>query len=138
MIVREAEARWQGAGVDFAEAMAGGLELMDRLVGYQAVLVVDAAVTGQAQPGEIYTLDAESLGASVIGGAHGAHLGTALELGRTLGVRMPRVAVLAIEAADVATIGETLTPAIRAAVEPAVADVLVLAAELLEEVRADA
>lgn len=134
LAVRAARERWKGDGVDFDEAMAGGLELLDRLVGYRAVLVVDAAVTGQAAPGEVFLLDAASLASGVVGGAHGADLGTALAVGMALGVPMPRVEVLAIEAADIATVGEALTPAVAGAIGSAAAAVLEMASALAEEV----
>lgn len=139
LVIRAVQARWTGAGVDFAEAMAGGLELMDLLSGYRAAVIVDAAVTGQAVPGEIYTLAPESLGTAVTGGAHGAHLGTALEVARRLGLPMPeRLEVVAIEAQDVSGFGESLTPALAAAIEPAAAFVLRLAEALVQEVSARA
>lgn len=133
--VRLAASRWQGRGVDFAEAMVGGLELMDLLAGYQAALIVDAAVTGCAAPGEVFLIDVDSLPAFAGGGAHGAHLGTALETAARLGVAMPsRVVALAIEAGDVETLGEELTPPVAAAMETACTAILSLATELVSGV----
>lgn len=133
--VRRAQARWAGSNVEFCEAAAGGLELMDILTGYQAALVVDVALTGQVPPGEIYSLDLESLPALDTGGAHGAHLGTALEVARRMGIPMPRhLEVLALEAADVTSLGEELTPAVAAAIEPAAEAILRLVGSLLVRV----
>lgn len=97
--VRMAESRWGGEGVDFKEGAAGGLELLDMLHGYKAALIVDAATTGQAEPGEVYIIALESLPALADGGAHGAHLGTALEVAQRMGIPMPeRIEAIAIEA----------------------------------------
>jgi len=136
LAVQAAAASWNGTGaVDFAVAMAGGLELMDRLAGYGAALLVDAAVTGQSPPGELYLLSVEGMVAAGTGGAHGAHLGTALETARRLGVAMPpRLEVLAVEAQDIVTLGEEPTAAVAAAVAPAAAEIGRLAAALYQEV----
>ncbi|MGE5675529.1 MAG: hydrogenase maturation protease [Mycobacterium leprae] len=139
LAVRAAEARWQGGGVDFDEAMAGGLELLDRISGYQAVLVVDAAVTGERAPGEVYLIDLASLPAGLAGDAHGADLGTALVTGRRLSVPLPkRLELLAIEAGDINSLGETLTRPVAAAIPTAVDAILATTAALVREVGTDA
>ena len=57
--------------------------------------------------------------------AHGIDLPGALALGRTLGLPMPaEVRVVAIEAESVLEFRHDMTPAVAAAVEPAVAAVL--------------
>jgi hydrogenase maturation protease len=136
--VRRARAAWQGGGVDFAETVAAGLEFLDMLTGYRSALVVDAAATGQAAPGDCFLVDLASLPALADGGAHGAHLGTALEIAARMSIPMPaRIQALAIEIED-GSLGERMTPAVQAGVERAVPEILRLARELLEEVGPDA
>ncbi|HYF95303.1 MAG TPA: hydrogenase maturation protease [Symbiobacteriaceae bacterium] len=136
LAVQAAEALWEGPdGVDFSVAMAGGLELMDLLAGYGAALVVDAAVTGHAAPGELYLLNVQGLAAAGAGGAHGAHLGTALETARRLGITMPaRLKVLAAEAQNIYSFGEQPTAAVAAAIGPAAVLIGKLARSLLQGV----
>ena len=121
-LVRE---RLDGApGVDVEEEEAGGLRLMERMAGYDRAVLVDAAVTGGA-PGEVRRLVPEDLPTQRTAAAHGIDLSRALALGRQLGYPMPEeVRIVAIEAASVLEFREDMTPAVAAAVEPAVAAVL--------------
>jgi hydrogenase maturation protease len=112
------------ADVDVEEEEAGGLRLMERMTGYDRVVLVDAAVTG-GTPGEIRRLGPEDLPTQRTGVAHGIDLPRALALGRQLGYPMPsEVRIVAIEAASVLEFREDMTPAVAAAVLPAVAAVL--------------
>jgi hydrogenase maturation protease len=111
-------------GVDVAEEEAGGLRLMERMTGYDRAVLVDAAVTG-GTPGEIRRLSPEDLPTQRTAAAHGIDLPRALALGRQLGYAMPsEVRIVAIEAASVLEFRDDMTPAVAAAVEPAVAAVL--------------
>jgi len=124
--VRRAQARYNGKGVTFAEASGGGLELLDRMVGHPAVLIVDAAVTGMAPPGTVLLLSPESLPAGV-SDAHGAGLGTALAIGRRMGLALPeRLDVLAIEALSMDEPGAGLSPPLANSLEDAVAAILAM------------
>jgi len=110
--------------VDVQEDEAGGLRLMERLTGYERAIVVDAIVSG-GTPGTIRCLEAGELPTQRTAIAHGIDLPRALELGRALGLAMPaRVRVVAIEAASVLEFRHDMTPAVAAALEPAVAAVL--------------
>ncbi|HEX9187086.1 MAG TPA: hydrogenase maturation protease [Vicinamibacteria bacterium] len=121
-LVRE---RLDGApGVDVEEEEAGGLRLMERMAGYDRAVLVDAAVTG-GTPGEIRRLTPDDLPTQRTAVAHGIDLPRALALGRQLGYAMPSaVRIVAIEAESVLEFRHEMTPAVAAAVEPAVAAVL--------------
>ena len=106
------------------EDEAGGLRLMERLTGYERAIIVDAIVTG-GTPGTIRRMDSGDVPTQRTAIAHGIDLPRALELGRSLGLAMPsRVRVVAIEAASVLEFRHDMTPAVAAALEPAVATVL--------------
>jgi hydrogenase maturation protease len=112
------------ADVDVLEEEAGGLRLMERLTGYDRAVLLDACVTG-GRPGTIRRLDAGENVTQRTAVAHGIDLPRALALGRSLGLPMPgSVRVVAIEAESVLEFRETMTPAVEAAIEPAVAAVL--------------
>jgi hydrogenase maturation protease len=117
--------RLNGApGVDVEEEEAGGLRLMERMTGYDRVVLVDAAVTG-GTPGEVRRLTPDDLPTQRTATAHGIDLPSALLLGRQLGYPMPsEVTIVAIEAESVLEFRHDMTPAVAAAVEPAVAAVL--------------
>lgn len=112
------------ADVDVAEEEAGGLRLMERLAGYDRAVIVDACVTG-GRPGTIRRLEAGEDVTQRTAVAHGIDLPRALALGRSLGLPMPGgVRVVAIEAESVLEFRETMSPAVEAALEPAIVAVL--------------
>ncbi len=110
--------------VEVREEEAGGLRLMEAMTGYDRAVVVDAAVTGGA-PGTIRCVGPEELPTQRTAIAHGIDLPRALELGRRLGLPMPAsVRVVAVEAESVLEFRSDMTPAVAAALEPAVEAVL--------------
>lgn len=114
------------ADVDVLDEEAGGLRLMEVMTGYDRAIVVDAAVTGGA-PGSIRCLGPAEVPTQRTAIAHGIDLPRALELGRVLELPMPYdVRVVAIEAERVLEFSHEMTPAVAAALEPAVETVLEL------------
>ena len=110
--------------VEVHEEEAGGLRLMERLSGYDRAILVDAIVS-DGVPGEIRLLNPDEVPTQRTAIAHGIDLPGALALGRSLGLPMPAaVRVVAIEAASVLEFRHDMTPAVAAAVEPAVSAVL--------------
>jgi hydrogenase maturation protease len=103
-------------GVEVAESEVGGLRLLELLRGYDRAILVDA-LKSDRQPGDIALFDAnEFRGGHRWGAAHSIHLGTALELGDELGYDMPsECTVYAVEAVDVETFGEELSPPVAEA-----------------------
>src|SRR4030042_2064438 len=70
-------------GVDVEELPASGLELLDVVLGYDKVVIVDAIKTDGGVPGEYYILDEKDFEKSVHGASpHGINMATALALGR--------------------------------------------------------
>lgn len=115
------------AGVECDRQASGGLALMERLVGYDRVILIDAIQTRNGRPGAVYRFALDDLPTLHTDSAHDASLQTALDLGRRLGARLPEdIVVIAIEAADVLDFDETLSAPVAAAVPAAVA--LVMAA----------
>ncbi len=115
----------------------GGLSLMERLVNYQSVILIDSLNTGKRPQGTVVTFTLEDLVDLTFGhtsAAHDASLKTALEMGRKLGVILPAdkdVHVVAIEAQHVYDFKEDLSPAITAALPLAIQHVF----DLLKEVQ---
>jgi hydrogenase maturation protease len=114
----------------------GGLSLMERLIGYQSVILIDSLNTGQHPQGSVVTFTLEDLVDLTYGhtsAAHDASLKTALDMGRKLGVILPAdkdVHVVAIEAQHVYDFKEELSPAITAALPSAIQEVF----DLLNEI----
>jgi len=107
-----------------AEAYAGGLRLMEAMAGYRRAVIVDAMTTGKAPPGTVVRMKVPH-GTRNLFCAHDGDLESALALGRDLGLSLPEeIEVVGVEAGDVETFSEELTPLVRAAVPAAVAAVL--------------
>jgi hydrogenase maturation protease len=108
--------------VEVVQSEVGGLRLLELVRGFTRVIIIDAlrspAESGR-HPGEVYRYEAKDFkGGHRYGSAHSIGLDTALEIGRKLGYDMPEeVTVFAIEAEDVETFGEELSPPVAAAAE---------------------
>lgn len=120
-------------GPEIDRCSLGGLRLMERLLGYRRAVIVDAMAGGIEPPGAVRLRTLGQLpdaSAGHLGSAHDASLQTALAAALALGASTPEeVLVLSVEAASVRTFTEELTPAVAAAVEPAVERLLELCAE---------
>ncbi len=125
-VVREVARRLAGRpGVDVHETEEMGLALLDWIVGYDALILVDAIQTGAAAPGTIKTLAGDQLPDTGARTPHFLGVGETLKLGEILGLAMPReVRVLGVEVADPFTLGTELTPALQAAL-PRIVDAVV-------------
>ena len=87
---RVGDAARSGA-VELDRMSVGGLTLMERLVGYERAIVVDA-VLGPDPPGTIRALPLQAAAARPGGhldSAHDASLAEAIDAGRALGARLP-------------------------------------------------
>ena len=121
--------------VDVTEDYWGGLRLMERMIGYDAAIVVDAICTG-ATPGTIHHLTVDMVATQKSASAHDVNLPTALAFGRRAGAHLPvddNVRLIGVEAQDVINFSEQCTPAVAAAIEPAVAEVVRLLDTMLGE-----
>jgi hydrogenase maturation protease len=104
----------------------GGLRLMERMAGFDRAIVIDAIVSGKP-PGTIQLLRPSDFPTQRSASAHDVTLPTALELGRLANVHLPadgEIILIAIEAADVQTFKEELSPEVEAVVPAAVELVL--------------
>jgi hydrogenase maturation protease len=107
--------------VDVIFAPVAGFSLLDLLAGRRKALIVDTIRTGKAAPGTLHSFAADVLVPSHhLTSSHQISLPTALELGKRLGYAMPEhLDILAVEAQDLETLSEELTPSVRAAVSDA-------------------
>ena len=112
--------------VEVGEDYWGGLRLMERLIGFDRAIVVDAICT-DSPPGTIRILGPHEIPTQKSNSAHDLTLPTALRLGRESGAELPRdedILLIGIEAEDVLTFSEKCTPAVEAAIPKAVEKVL--------------
>ena len=111
----------------------GGLSLMERLLGYEHVIIVDSMETGQNPVGSVSVFPLASLSDPMAGhsaSTHDATLMVALRTAEQLGADIPKtVDIVAIEAQNVYAFSEELSRPIAEAVPIAAQKVI----ELLEE-----
>jgi hydrogenase maturation protease len=109
--------------VEVDELAVGGLRLMERLVGYERVVLADAQLDGNT-PGTVSTrpmAEVDSRLAGHLDSAHDATLTAALAAGGRLGAPLPTdLTVVAVTIEPSIEFGERLSPRVAAAVEPAV------------------
>lgn len=125
-IVDVLKARIDSGDVTVTQASVGGLGLLELVVGYDKAIIIDAVQTDGADPGQIHCLSPDEFRGSLrAASTHDVSFATALELGHRLRKDVPKeIVIFAVEAADVETFGEELTPAVAESVPEAVELVL--------------
>lgn len=126
-VVQELRARLgDKPDIEVDEDYWGGLRLMERMIGFDRAIIIDAIQT-DAEPGTIHLLSPNDIPTVRSSSAHDMNLPTALELGRQAGAQLPSasdILLVGVEAADVQTFDETLTPEVEDALPLAVEAVL--------------
>jgi hydrogenase maturation protease len=111
----------------------GGLSLMERLIGYETVVLVDAITSGQNPIGAVMRFPLEALpyrAADHISSAHDMTLQTALKFGRTLGAQLPdKITIVAIESTSSFDFSDELSPLVAAAIPKAIQAVIEVLAQ---------
>lgn len=119
----------QPSAIDVDFLSVGGLALMERLIGYDRAIVIDAMTLGQPE-GTVSCFDLNALpdhAASHTAAPHDATLQTAVRLGRQLGAHLPTsITIVGVEAHNLYEFTEALTPAAQAAIPQATRIVLAL------------
>lgn len=114
-----------GDRTEVVEAEMAGVEILELVEGARAVILIDAARSGQP-PGTIHRLDASAspIGPTVFPhSSHAINAVDALELARALGTLPTMVIVYGIEASDT-EIGHPLSPQVARALDEIVEWVL--------------
>ena len=106
-------------GVDVQDHSTSGLDVIEIVLDYDRVIVVDAIITGRFPPGTSRILTTEDFSHTVSSGSpHEINIFTAIELGRSVHPgRMPReIILLAVEVVDVMTVSEDMSPEVENAI----------------------
>jgi hydrogenase maturation protease len=112
--------------VTVAETSEAGLRLLDSIVGYDEVIIIDSVQTEKEQAGQIYRMEPQDFSATKhFSSPHQINLTTALELGKMLNLAMPqKITIFAVEAKDITTFSEKCTPEVEQAIPKVVKMVL--------------
>jgi len=97
----------------------GGISLMERLIGYERAILIDAFISDQEE-GTILVTKLDELpnfSAFHLTSAHDMSLQNALEMGRQLGADLPEeITVVGVSASHIYDFSEELSPPVQAAV----------------------
>jgi len=113
------------------EASAGGLRLMEALLDYQRVVLIDAYYLDPENtiPGKIHHLSLEELRSvsptQHSTSAHDTSLVTALDAAQAMGYQIPeQFSIYAVEVENILEFSETPTPAVAAAIPKVVEQII--------------
>lgn len=110
---------------EVGESSLAGLALLELLIGYDRVILIDAVKTGRGAPGTLYELTPADLGAVMAPSPHYAGLPELMEVAKALEIEFPReIKIFAIEVEDPYTIGEGLSEPVKRALNEVVQRVL--------------
>ena len=118
--------------ITVTEASVGGLRLMELMIGYGHVILVDAFCPNDGSPtnpGQIHHMTFDDL-KNVIptqhsASAHDTSLVTAFDIGASIGLNLPKtVSIYAVEVENIYDFGEEPTPAVAAAIPRLVTAIL--------------
>jgi hydrogenase maturation protease len=126
-IVRQVAQRINSPDVCFKETSAAGLNLLDLIIGFDSLIVVDAILTDDAHIGHVFHLSPQPIEQSASAlSLHSCGLDAALKLaGKLYQAQVPRnVTLIAVGIQNVDLITETLSPAVEAALDSAAEMVL--------------
>jgi len=125
-VARALEGRFNQPEITVMETCMAGLSLLDLLIGYDRVIIIDAIQTREGKVGQVYRLKPDALDATRhVSTPHDVNFATALELGNRLGLALPQqITIFAVEVEDIATFGERCTRRVEETI-PVVADMVV-------------
>jgi hydrogenase maturation protease len=111
----------QDSPVDISEVSIGGLTLMESMVGYDRVILIDALENHRGNPGDIHRLTLDDLKeispTQHSASPHDTNLITALNMGRKMGLSLPEdIVIYAIEVENVTDFSDMPTPCVAAAI----------------------
>ena len=123
-IARELEERKPGVTVEQTDEAA--IALLDLIMDYDKLIIIDSIKTGQGEPGELYKLTLNDFKPNMdFISSHGMDIATAFEVGKSLGCDMPRsVSIYAVEIKDNSNFSEQCTPEVAARIPSMVKQII--------------
>jgi hydrogenase maturation protease len=131
LVAEEVRARLpEDTSIDISEVSVGGLTLMESMIGYDRVILVDAfqRLDGCC-PGKVHKMSLDDLRSisptQHSASPHDASLVTAIETGRRMGIQLPEeITIFAIEVENVMDFSDHPTPSVAAVIPQVIESVL--------------
>jgi len=101
--------------LEVVETSEAGIALLDLMVGYDKLVLIDSIKTEKGEPGDLYKLELGDLKPSKdCSSSHGIGIATAFELGQKMGYNLPKlVSIYAVNIKDNSTFGDNCTEEIK-------------------------
>ena len=110
--------------VNFEECSLSGLSLLDVVVGYDKLIIIDTIKKPHPHTGRIHILEKKDLRHIPGPSPHYVSFPQTLEIGEKLGLKMPKeIRIVAVEAKNMYNLGEKLTQQMKAALPSIVREV---------------
>ncbi|MBN1326667.1 MAG: hydrogenase maturation protease [Candidatus Cloacimonetes bacterium] len=106
-------------GTDILEASAAGFRVIDEILGYDRLILIDSIKTGQHQPGKLLRFNWQDFNKTMHHSSpHDISLFEAFELMRRQGQELPDdISIYAVEVVDTFTFSENCTPSVEAVIQ---------------------
>ena len=103
------------AELTITETNEAGIALLDLIVGYNKLIIIDSIKTEEREPGDLYKLELGDLKpVKDYSSSHGIGIATAFELGQKMGYNLPKlVSIYAVNIKDNSTFGDNCTEEIK-------------------------
>ena len=130
-VINALESNPPAEDITLCAADVSGLGLLDYIIGYDQVIIVDAIMTLNGKPGTVYHLSIENFQPSKHTiSPHDTDLPTALKLGTMMQLHLPKkINIVAIEIPQVHEFSQQCTPAVY----NSISDAIKLISSLIDE-----
>lgn len=96
--------------VVFEECSLSGLALLDVIIGYDMLLIIDTIKKAKPTTGKIHLLEKKDLRHIPGPSPHYVSIPQSIEIGKSLGLKVPsRIEIIAVESKNLYNLGEALT-----------------------------
>lgn len=128
LIKKELEAKKEESpwfeNIDLEECSISGLSLLEVIVGYDALIIIDTIKKANPLPGHIHLLEEKDLRHIPGPSPHYVSVPQTLEIGRKLGLKVPaKIKIIAVEAKKMYNLGEALSPEMEKALPSIIEEV---------------
>lgn len=114
-LIKDLSELFPGDDIDFSTQCCGGLDILERIEGYCRVIFIDAIKSPEGNPGDISVFKPDDFKeTSNLSNFHDINFITALYLGETLGINLPRdIYILAVKIVEDMEFSSDLTPELK-------------------------
>ncbi len=114
-LVKRLQKEFTPSGIDYDTAFLGGMDLIEFIQGYETVVFIDAIMTKKGKPGDVYQLELSDFKETLhLSNVHDISFLTALELGKKLGLKIPKqVHIIAVEIVEDLIFSNDFSPEIE-------------------------